>query len=133
MRNKLGMTMPMLGNHSSQLSAPYSQDRLIASISIVKEVLISNMQLREDLLAVSQEHENTMQTNFQLMIENEDLRDRLNLVNQDQGVSIDYLPYLVPKQLEKTLETLSDPKELLLVKNMILTHVFSLRKDNRQL
>ena len=56
--------MPMLGNHANQVAAPYSQDRLIASISIIKEVLISNMQLREDLLGVSQEHENTMQTNF---------------------------------------------------------------------
>ena len=45
--------MPMLGNHASQTAAPYSQDRLIASISIIKEVLISNMQLREDLLGVS--------------------------------------------------------------------------------
>ena len=63
------------------MQAPYSQDRLITSISIIKEVLISNMQLREDLLQVSQEHENTMQANFQLMIENEDLRDRLNLIN----------------------------------------------------
>ena len=50
----------MLGNHANQVAAPYSQDRLIASISIIKEVLISNMQLREDLLGVSQEHENTM-------------------------------------------------------------------------
>ena len=64
MRSKLGLTMPMLGNHANQVAAPYSQDRLIASISIIKEVLISNMQLREDLLGVSQEHENTMQTNF---------------------------------------------------------------------
>ena len=59
-RSKLGLTMPMLGNHANQVAAPYSQDRLIASISIIKEVLISNMQLREDLLGVSQEHENTM-------------------------------------------------------------------------
>ena len=39
----------------------YNQDRLIASISIVKEVLISNMQLREDLLNVTQEHDETVQ------------------------------------------------------------------------
>ena len=67
-RSKLGMTMPMFSSGSvstsNHIAAPYSQDRLIASISIIKEVLISNMQLREDLLAVSQEHENTMQTNF---------------------------------------------------------------------
>jgi regulator of replication initiation timing len=61
------------------------------------------MQLREDLLGVSQEHENTMQTNFQLIIENEDLRDRLALVAQKENTSIDYLPYLVPKQLERTI------------------------------
>ena len=50
MRNKLGMTMPMLGNHAAGLGPGYNQDRLITSISIIKEVLISNMQLREDLL-----------------------------------------------------------------------------------
>ena len=50
-RNKLGMTMPMLGNHAGVGMGPgYNQDRLITSISIIKEVLISNMQLREDLL-----------------------------------------------------------------------------------
>lgn len=55
------------------------------------------MQLREDLLNVSQEHENTMQTNFQLMIENEDLLDRLNLISSQEGTSIDYMPYIQPK------------------------------------
>ena len=63
-RNKLGMTMPLLGSHGNASAPGYDQDRLITSISIIKEVLISNMQLREDLLSVSQEHENTMQTNF---------------------------------------------------------------------
>jgi len=35
----------------------YNQDRLIESISVIKEILLSNMQLREDLLTLSQEHE----------------------------------------------------------------------------
>ena len=104
--------MPMLGNHANQVAAPYSQDRLIASISIIKEVLISNMQLREDLLNVSQEHENTMQTNFQLTIENEDLRERLNLANLSEGTSIDYMPYLVHKQLEKNVSKVQSSDEL---------------------
>lgn len=67
------MTMPMLGNHGSSVGIGghkvgvgpgYNQDRLITSIGIIKEVLISNNQLREDLLIVSQEHENTMSSNF---------------------------------------------------------------------
>lgn len=45
-RAKLGL--PTL----SQLPG-YNQDRLIASIAIIKEVLLSNMQLREDLLNLS--------------------------------------------------------------------------------
>ena len=47
-RHKLGRmtSMPML-NH------PYEQDRLVASISVIKEVLISNNNLREDLLDLS--------------------------------------------------------------------------------
>lgn len=89
------------------------------------------MQLREDLLTVSQEHENTMQTNFQLMVESEDLRDRLNLIGQEEGTSIDFLPYLIPNQLEKTLKKVENLDELQNVKNMVLTHIFSLRKDNR--
>ena len=125
--------MPILGSAQNQTGAPYNQDRLIASISIIKEVLVSNNQLREDLLGVSQEHENTMQTNFQLMIENEDLRDRLSLADQHEGTSIDYLPYLAHKQLEKTIQRIQNPEELSKVKNMMLTHVHSLRKDNRNL
>ena len=53
--------MPMLGKHGDQgfnghnlgVGAGYNQDRLITSIGIIKEVLISNNQLREDLLNVS--------------------------------------------------------------------------------
>jgi len=30
-----------------------NQDRLISSISVIKEVLLSNMQLRDDLLKLS--------------------------------------------------------------------------------
>ena len=89
------------------------------------------MQLREDLLSVSQEHENTMQTNFQLTIENEDLRDRLNLASEKDGTSIDYMPYLAHKQLEKKVNSISSIDDLSKVKNMVLTHVHSLRKDNR--
>ena len=74
-----------------------------------------------------------MQTNFQLMIENEDLRDRLSLVTQKDGTSIDYMPYLAHRQLEKNVNQVEKTEELSKVKNMVLTHVHSLRKDNRQL
>ena len=52
-------------------------DRLIASIQMVKDILKSNMQLRDDQLRLAEEHEGTMKENHQLMIENEDLRDKL--------------------------------------------------------
>ena len=54
-KSRLGRmsSMPML-NH------PYEQDRLIASISVIKEVLISNNQLREDLLTLSRKHDETI-------------------------------------------------------------------------
>ena len=61
------------------------------------------MQLREDLLNITQEHEDTLQQNFQLVVENEDLRDRLNLVGQQQGVFIEHVPYQAPFELEKTI------------------------------
>ena len=72
-----------------------------------------------------------MQTNFQLMIENEDLRDRAYLMAAKEGSVIEYLPYLAPKQLEKTIQKIQSPEELGKAKSMILTHVYSLRKDNR--
>ena len=51
-----------VGSNDKQSSGlAYNQDRLIASIGIVKEVLISNIQLREDLLNVTQEHDETVQ------------------------------------------------------------------------
>jgi len=62
------------------------------------------MQLREDLLTFSQEHEDTMQQNFQFTVENEDLRDRLHLIGHEKQVSIDYLPYIAPLAIEKLLE-----------------------------
>jgi hypothetical protein len=37
---------------------------MIASIGIVKEILMSNMQLREDLLNLTQEHDFTATNNF---------------------------------------------------------------------
>lgn len=41
------------------------------------------------------------------MIENEDLRDRITLLGKGDdfgnGVSIDYLPYLAPRLLEKSI------------------------------
>jgi len=47
------MTMPSIGSYGGVnvgMGPGYNQDRLITSIAIIKEVLISNMQLREDLL-----------------------------------------------------------------------------------
>ena len=67
------------------------------------------------------------------MVENEDLRDRLGIITQQDGTSIDYMPYLAHKSLEKSIQRIQDPEELSQVKNMMLTHVFSLRKDNRHL
>lgn len=55
-RQKLGLSQMGFG-FNSQSSTPYTQDRLIASISIIKEVLQSNMQLRDDLLNMGQDHE----------------------------------------------------------------------------
>ena len=67
------------------------------------------------------------------MVENEDLRDQLALFSKTDDTSIDYLPYLMPKLLDQTLEQVKSQEELQAVKSMILTHVFSLRKDKRHL
>ena len=61
-----------------------------------------------------------MQTNFQLMVENEDLRDHIALLDEKEGANIDYLPYLAPKQLEKTIGKIESQEELGQVKNMMI-------------
>ena len=43
------------------------------------------------------------------------------------------MPFLAHKQLEKNVSKVESTEELSKVKNMVLTHVHSLRKDNRQL
>lgn len=46
--------MPEIGlKHNSD----YDQERLIKSIAVIKEVLQSNMQLRDDLLKLSSDYE----------------------------------------------------------------------------
>jgi len=85
--------------------ANYSQDRLITSIGIIKEVLQSNMQLRDDLLKLSHENESLNHQNYQYKVENEDLRDRLNLLGEEKGVvNIEYLPYIAPGSVEKACD-----------------------------
>ena len=58
---------------------------------MIKEILQSNMFLREDQLNLQEEHELVLQENYQLKIENEDIRDRLSLANQNsKEYIIDY-------------------------------------------
>ena len=58
---------------------------------MIKEILQSNMFLREDQLNLQEEHEFVLQENYQLKIENEDIRDRLSLANQNsKEYIIDY-------------------------------------------
>ena len=49
---------------------------------------------------MTQEHDDTIQQNFQLVVENEDLRDRLNLIGQEKGIHIDNIPYQAPLELD---------------------------------
>ena len=67
------------------------------------------------------------------MIENEDLRDRLNLVGQNSGVHVDHIPYQAPLELENVIENADGKDALAAAKNFILSNVFSLRKQNRAL
>lgn len=53
-----------------------------------------------------------MQQNFQLNIENEDLRDRMHLVGQGEAVSIDYLPYMPAMKLEHVIEKVKSKQDL---------------------
>jgi regulator of replication initiation timing len=48
------------------------------------------MSLREELIETSDILKSLRQENFQLNIENEDLRDRLQMITNDKGYSIEY-------------------------------------------
>ena len=59
------------------------------------------MGLREELLSNSEKVSQLQEENYQLNIENEDLRDRLQLVTGDKQYSIEYQAYLPFLDLEK--------------------------------
>lgn len=108
-------------------------DRLIQSIQMIKEILQSNMQLREDQLKLAEEHESALQDNYQLKIENEDLRDRLHMVTKDADYAIEYQSYLPVLDLEAAMDQSQSLSDLKSIKSLIMTYVFSLKKENRHL
>lgn len=89
------------------------------------------MQLREDLLRLTQENEKTQLSNFQLIIENEDLRDKLGLLTNEGEYEIEYQAYLPKINIERIIESVVDKKSLELAKYSILSNIFSMRKENR--
>jgi len=85
------------------------------------------MQLREDLLQLSHENELIQRNNYQYKIENEDLRDRLNLVGEERGgINIEYIPYIPVGQVEKVCDEIDTPEQLRESKIFIFNHIFSL-------
>ena len=87
-------------------------DRLLQSVHMVKEMLQSNMSLREQQLRLTEEHEKCLQDNCQLRIENEDLRDRLSLITKDPIYSIDYQAYLTHLDLEAIIGNTNSSEHL---------------------
>jgi len=85
------------------------------------------MQLREDLLQLSHENELIQRNNYQYKIENEDLRDRLNLVGEERGgINIEYIPYIPVGQVEKDCDEIDTPEQLRESKIFVFNHIFSL-------
>ena len=70
---------------------------------MVKDILQSNMELRQDQVKLTKEHETALVDNHQLRIENEDLRDKLHLITKKVDYSIDYQAYLPLMDLEGLL------------------------------
>lgn len=100
---------------------------------MIKEILQSNMQLREDQLKLAEEHESALQDNYQIRIENEDLRDRLHMVTKDADYAIEYQSYLPILDLEAALEQSQSLDDIKSMKSLIMTYIFSLKKENRNL
>ena len=67
------------------------------------------------------------------MVENEDLRDRLNLVGTKQNIYIEHIPYQNSFDFEGLMKSIDSKEALGSAKNIILSNVFSLRKQNRAL
>ena len=89
--------------------------------------------MREEQLELSELHDHTVGENYQLKIENEDLRDRLSLITQDEGYTIDYQAYLPVLDFENIINHCRNLEELTSAKSLILTYIFSLKKENRNL
>ena len=70
-------------------------------------------------------------------IENEDLRDRIYLTTKDEKakdqVVIEYQAYLPMIDLQKVVDECERMEDLNMAKAIILTYIFSLRKENRKL
>ena len=92
---------------------------------------MSNMQLREEQLKLSEEHDKFISENYQLQIENEDLRDRLGLLEND--CKIEYQAYVPVLDFEKIVNKCNRINEIQPLKSLILTYIFSLKKENRNL
>lgn len=95
------------------------------------------MQLREEQLKMMEDNEQTIQENYQLKIENEDLRDRMYLTTDDPNVRdqvlIEYQAYLPLLDFQNLLERCKEFDDVHLAKGIILTYIYSLRKENRNL
>lgn len=100
---------------------------------MIKEILLSNMQLREEQIKLAEDHDRCLLENYQLKIENEDLRDRLQLTTNDPNLQIEYQAYLPLFDFEKLINQCAKLNDLALAKGIILTYIFSLKKENRNL
>jgi len=100
---------------------------------MIKDILQSNMQLREEQLSLSEAQNKAEQENYQLKIENEDLRDRLHLLTQEKEFTIDYQAYLPVLNLQNIVDSCRTKADLSSARSLILTYIFSLKKENRNL
>lgn len=85
------------------------------------------MVLREDLLKLSQDNEQIQRNNYQYKIENEDLRDRLNLLGEERGgVNIEFIPYIPAGLVESACDSIDTLEQLRESKIFIFNHIFTL-------
>lgn len=61
------------------------------------------------------------------------MRDRLHLVTRDKQYQIDYQSYLPVLDLESLVQSSQSAADLEAAKSIIMTYIFSLKKENRGL
>ena len=113
-------------------------DRLLHSVNMVKEILQSNLALREHITQISQQSDGQKSELCQMQMENADLRERLQIMENVTGKDSKVLANAHNPAFEMTetdwsllLQKEHSKEAFMKHKNEIANEIFNLRKDKK--